>query len=540
MKNFFQILFFVCIGFALQGQNQTVLEKGTVSFVSTQKVYVKFSSTKNISIGDTLFINKNGGSVPALVVNNTSSTSAVCTPLLSEKMKVSDELFAITILKEEESVVSAEKAEEPPTVDNEYGGKEWAKPEVRKRGKKDKSKQKIKGRISAASYSSISNFKTTNRMRYGLSFQGSHLNNSKFSTENYLTFKHTLGQWQKVRDNLGNALKVYSLSVKYDFSENSSLTFGRRINPKISSIGAIDGLQYETGLGKSFLLGAIVGSRPDHTDYGLNLNLLQIGAYASYVSKDPNHYQQSTLGFIEQRNNGSVDRRFVYFQHSGELLENLNFFSSAELDLYQVVNEVAKNKLRLTSLFLSLRYRASKKLRLSASYDNRKNIIYYETYKNFIDQLIENETRQGLRFGFNYRLLKYVSWGVNSSLRFQKTSKNVSRNLNSYVSVNRIGGINLRTSLRANFLQTNFLTSRIFGIRLSKDIIPRKLNGDFYFRVVDYNYKSSDTTVHQNIAGVSLSLRLLKKLTFYAYYEGTFDKNNSTFNRFNTKIIQRF
>jgi len=539
MKNIFQIVFFVCIGFALHGQNQTVLEKGTVSFVSTQKIYVKFASTKNINIGDTLFINKNGKSVPALVVDNKSSTSAVCTPLLSEKMKVADELMAVTILKEEPKIPE-EPTEEPPTVAEGYGGKERVQTPVRHRGKKDKSKQKIKGRISAASYSSISNFKTTNRMRYGLSFRGDNLKNSKFSTDNYLTFKHTLGQWQKVRDNLGNALKVYSLSVKYDFDETSSLTFGRKINPKISSIGAIDGLQYERGLGRSFLLGAIVGSRPDHTDYGLNLNLLQIGAYVSYVSKNPDNFQQSTLGFIEQRNHSNVDRRFIYFQHSGELLKNLNFFSSAELDLYQNINEVAQTKLRLTSLFLSLRYRASKKLRFSASYDNRKNIIYYETYKNFIDRLIENETRQGLRFGVNYRPLKYVSWGVNTSLRFQKSSANVSRNLNSFISVNRIGGINLRTSLRANFLQTNFLTSRIFGIRLSKDIIPRKLNGDFYFRVVDYNYKNSDTTVHQNIAGMSLSLRLLKKLTFYVYYEGTFDNQNPTFHRFNTKIIQRF
>ncbi len=38
---------------------QAVLETGTVSYVSSQNVYVKFSSTEGINIGDTLFL-KNG------------------------------------------------------------------------------------------------------------------------------------------------------------------------------------------------------------------------------------------------------------------------------------------------------------------------------------------------------------------------------------------------------------------------------------------------------------------------------------------------
>lgn len=526
--------------FSLKGQIQTVHEKGTVSYVSSRNVYVKFATTENINIGDTLFVNQKGELIPALIVENKSSTSSVCKPIIIDKLEVSDELIAKTRLIIEKKQPKEVRGEEPIMEEEIMTSDEIATSSAEEiKTTEEIFKQKIKGRISVASYNNLSDYRNNHRMQYAFSFRGSNLKNSKFSTENYITFRHTLGEWDVVKENLNHALKIYALSVRYDIDPTSNLIFGRKINPKISNMGAIDGLQYEKGFDR-FVFGAIVGSRPDHSDYSLNFDLLQLGAYASYISNNPNKYLQTTLGFIEQRNKFKVDRRFIYFQYSGNLLKNLNLFSSFELDLYENINNEAKNTLSLTNLYLSLRYRLSKKLRFSLSYDSRKNIIYYESYKNFIDQLIEDETRQGLRLGINYRIFKYVTWGVNSSLRFQKNNDNSSRNLNSYISISRIPVLKMSANLRANFLQTNYLESRIFGIRLSKEIIRRKLNGEIYFRMVDYKYKTSNYSTHQNIAGVNFSLKLMKKLTLYLYYEGTFDDRNQKYYRINTKIIQRF
>ena len=545
MKNSLNALFFLLLGISsLQGQGQTVLEKGTVSFVSSRNVYVKFSSTENINIGDTLFINQKGGLAPALVVGNKSSTSTVCTQLSDNKLKVSEEIFAKTTAKKETQKPEGKKAGEPPSPPADLEkviAAERVNPVITPEADEGELafKQKIQGRISAASYSNFSDYQNNHRMRYAFLFRGDHLKNSKFSTDTYITFRHTLNEWEKVRENLGNALKVYALSVKYDFNPTSSLAFGRKINPKISSLGAIDGFQYEKGLG-NFTIGAIAGARPDYSDYGVNTNLLQAGAYVGYVSSDPANFQQTTLGFIEQRNKAEVDRRFVYFQHTQELFNNLNLFSSFEADLFENINNETHNTLRLTNLLVSLRYRLSRNWRVSASYDNRKNIIYYESYKSFIDRLIEDETRQGLRFGVNYRPFNFITLGVNASWRFQKSDRNLSRNLNTYLNFSRIPGLNIRASLTANFLQTNYLNSRIFGARISKDIIKRKLDGDLYFRKVNYQYRSSETTIRQNITGAGLSLALMKHLTLYVYYEGTFDDKGQAFHRFNTRIIQRF
>ncbi|RMG88645.1 MAG: hypothetical protein D6714_00345, partial [Bacteroidetes bacterium] len=493
------------------GQADTKLERGAVSYASTRQVYVKFPSTEAFNTGDTLFIEREGKLIPALVIVNKSSTSTVCSKLLDETFRAGTEIFARIPVKE----APKEEKKKPSGKDRDKDQPVTGNPVIVPEEEEPLYKQRIRGRVSAASYSNVhADGDRRDRMRYAFSFRGDHIGNSRFSVENQITFRHTLGEWNEVKANLGNALKVYNLSVNYDIDSTSSISIGRRINRKFSSIGAADGLQYEKYFG-NFYAGIITGSRPDYSDYGFNLDLLQAGVYVGLMAPNPNKYGQTTLGFIEQRNKANTDRRFLYFQHSGELVKNLNLFSSFEVDMFENVNNVSNNKPRLTNFLVSLRYRASRKLRFSLSYDNRKNIIYYESYKNFIDQLIEDETRQGLRFGASFRPVRLISMGMTSSLRFQKSTANLSRNLNTYVNFSRIPTINARLSVRANFLQTNYIESRILGARMSKEIIRRKVNGEVYYRMVDYFYKTSDSKVHQNIVGGSLSWRMMGKLSLY-------------------------
>ena len=169
MKSIFHILLFMTFAFSLNGQTQIVLEKGTVTYLSSRNVYIKFATTKNINIGDTLFIKQNEDLIPALVVTNKSSTSSVCTPLISEKMKVSDEVFAKSILKKEKTKGKEIKEEELPMVENEIAMDETINSNEENIIEEEIFKQKIKGRISATSYSNFSDYKTTHRMRYAFS-----------------------------------------------------------------------------------------------------------------------------------------------------------------------------------------------------------------------------------------------------------------------------------------------------------------------------------------------------------------------------------
>ncbi len=559
MRYFFLFFFFAAIASLVQAQDNDGLEKGKVSYVSSQNVYVKFESTERIEIGDTLFLNKKGEMIPSLVVNNKSSISCVCTPIISSGINVSDEIIfrrkdldtaqidQQRSAQKDSSSLASDQAGAAVGISlagsdtkNQSGeNNDLVSGQMDNKKKEPAYRQNITGRVSAASYYTITDSKNWNRFRYTFFMRGDHLGNTGLSIESYITFRHTLDEWEEVKDNVNDALKVYSLALKYDFSKKTRVLLGRHINRKISSIGAVDGLQFEQEIG-NFTLGTFVGFRPDYQDYSLNTDLFQYSLYLSHSYKSEARYMDNTIAFIEQRNNSNIDRRFLYFQHSSSLAKNLNLFASMEVSLYEEINDESKNTLDLMNLYASIRYRINRKLNFSLSYDNRRNIYYYETYKNFIDRLIDEETRQGVRFNASYRIFKNVIWGLNTGWRFQKSERNLSRNLNTYLTFNRIGGVNIRTTLTANFLRTNYINSKIFGIRVSKEIVPRKLNGDIQYRWVDYDYLNYETASRQNIVGANLSWNIIKKLSLYLNYEITFDDHDIRYQQVYAKIIQRF
>ncbi len=532
------ILVMIACYCSLSAQTNRSILVGEVTYITTRNVYVKFASTIDIEKGDTLFLQTGQHRVPALLVEQKSSSSTVCKPLEGIPLEIGKQLLFIPSKKE--SLEQQAKPATAPTAiisDGPFLGND---PVIKPEEDIDPVqevlfKERIKGRISAASYSNMSDFRNSHRMRYALSFRGYHLNNSPISVESYVTFRHQLND----TINFGEAFKVYSLALRYAFDKSSHLTVGRKINPKFSSMGAMDGLQLEKGLG-NWSFGIIGGSRPDLQTYGLNLNLLQYGAYVSFANSQTGQSSQTTLGVLEQKNSGRTDRRFAYFQHNSTLTKGLSLFSSFEIDLFENLNEQAQSTARLTNIYAALRYRLNSKLRFSFAYDNRRNVIYYESYRNFIDQLIADETRQGFRLNVHYRPFKTISVGLNSGLRFQKSGANPSRNVNGHITFSKLPYLKTRLSLRANFLQTDIIDSQIFGARLSRGFAKNKVRGELYYRWVDYKYKIGERTLHQDIIGASVNFNVHKKVSLHLFYEGVIDNQKQLYHRFNTRIIKRF
>lgn len=529
------------LGWAVSyGQAVTDTLQGEVSFTTAQNIYVKFVSTRDITQGDTLYILDQGQLVPLMVVNSKSSTSCVGALVGQIKAEKGWNVFAQvkrkpqvpTKQEEEQPVVTA-----PPVVIIPEEKEAEVSEEKRDRIPVG---EKIKGRLMAASYANFSKNHDSDRqrMRYTLTFNAQQIGNTRLSAESYISFRHTLNDWQEVQHHFLRTFKVYSLALQYDVDENTRISFGRKINFNMSNLGAIDGLQVERKW-NTIQTGVFAGSRPDHTDYGFNLDLMQFGAYVGHMREGKNGTLQSTLAFAEQRNHNMTDRRYVYFQHTNALVRHISVFTSLEVDLYTMENGQPKSTASMTSIYASLRYRVSDKLSVFGSYDARKNIIYYETYKSFIDQLLEDETRQGLRFSFNYRPFKKVSLGASAGYRFQKEVATPSKNLNAYLTISSVPKLKASVTLSVVMIQSPYLDGIIYGVRLSRDIIKGKLSGEAEYRLVDYRYVNTELPLKQTIAGGRLSWRLTKKLSFAFNYEGEF-RNQSLFNRIYTNVIQRF
>jgi hypothetical protein len=534
-RSFPAIIVVFAYGANLSGQTLTQNLSGQVSFISSQNIYVKFKSTEGISAGDTLFTASNGNLVPVLTINNLSSSSCVCTGISEQVLHVSDLVIAKARIKTEQKreaqVTPAQK--EIPTENPALDKKD-------KQATTGNLSQKIKGSLSAFSYSDFSNTTASNsqRFRYTFSLDAKNISNSKFSAETYISFKHKLGDWSEVKSNLFNALKIYSLAVKYDLNKTTQISLGRKINYRISSIGAMDGLQVEKTMNK-FALGALVGSRPDYANYGFDPSLFQYGAYVAHNTKSADNYTESSLAFMQQTNKGNIDRRFIYLQHSNSLVKNVFFFGTFEIDLYKLNNGKPQSTFNPTGMFLSLRYKMTKNLTLSGSYDARKNVMYYETFKSSIDSAFEKELRQGYRLQGNYRISKNIMFGLQSGYRFMKSDPHPSKNIYSYLTYSQIPGINASLTLSATYLESNYMNGKILGASMNRDFFQGKFSTGIGYRYIDYRLPENLLTIKQNISEMNISWQFAKTMSFSANYEGTFEAN-STYNRFYLQIRKRF
>jgi hypothetical protein len=535
MRRYLPIFFALLFYPELSGQTVTENLSGKVSFVSSQNIYVKFKSTSGMSVGDTLYIPSDEKLIPVLIVKNLSSTSCVCLAITSESLPP-DHLIIARV-----KISTASPSEKPvEKIITVAPGSAVSDTSAKRIYGQNELKQKISGSISVNSYSDLSNTIADNsqRFRYTFSIDANNIADSKFSAESYISFRHKLGDWAEVQSNVFNALKIYNLAVKYEPDKTTQIILGRKINPKISSIGSIDGLQAEKALGK-FAFGAIAGSRPDYATYGFNFKLFQFGGYMAFNTRSEKTYSESSLAFMQQMNNWKTDRRFLYFQHSSSLIKNIYLFSTFEIDLFKLENDLPKSTFDLTGLYFSLRYRISKGFSLTGSYDSRKNVMYYETYKTYFDRVLETEMRQSYRLQANLRITKDLMFGLQTGYRFLKSDPHPSKNVYGYLTYSRIPGLNISATLSGTYLETSYTNGKIFGLSISRDLFQGKLQTSLGYRFVDYTLPENKLREVQNIGEMNLSWLISKNLFFSVNYEGTFEKQDK-YNRIYLQLRKRF
>lgn len=527
MKHFLFSLYTTLFCFAClfgQNENQEVL-KGSVSFVTASNVYVKFSATDQIEIGEIIRIN----GTECLKVTEKSSSSVVCTLLNNCDVKVGDEVsYALPVINPPKEVIE-------DNVDESIPAEVVLAEEVLPK-EQSLYKESIVGRVSVASYNIFSDTREDNQRLLGrFSLNANHIGDGKFSVESFLSYQNlmTVPDTYNGRTDIFN---VYNLNVKYDITPTLWAAVGRKINPKASVFGANDGLQLEKYFGQ-FYIGGIVGFRPDIYDYGFNSELLQYGGYVGIETNSKTFRSTTTLGAMEQTNNNATDRRYIFFQHSSTIARNLGLFASSELDIF---NPNGDSSSRLTNLYASLRYRFSRSANLMVSYDSRKRIIYYETFQSQIDQILDDDlARQGIRVRLNVRPTKKLWLGGSYSKRFQSDQQNKSDNLYGYLTFSNLPWVGGRLNGSYNINQTNYLTSNILSVRYSRYLFKDILFAEFYYRMADYDYKNQEATYVQNFYGTNLNFNFAKTWQFSLSGEfSQFEEENNI--RIFAQLTKRF
>jgi len=523
MKTFIStiLLFLICNTLMAQTEN---FIRGYISFISSENVYVRFDNTSGIHVGDTLYVEKTGKLQPAVIVHSLSSLSCAGKAFSGFLPVLNLNLLAIKHIVVPLEV-KIEKEVEPVSVID------LALQQSKKTEKVTNHDKKIYGRISLSSYTnlssnSLSNNTLNSRLKYNFAINADSISGSGFSFENYMSYTHKLFDTvENFRD-----VNIYNLAIKYDFKNNSRLIFGRKININTANIGAIDGFQFDKKL-KSFSVGALIGSRPNDSTYFVDPSLFQYGAYIGHTFQKEHKSMQTSLAFFNQTNKFVTDRLYLYFQHSNNIFQNVDFFGSAEVDLFSLENNQPVASLKFTSTYLSLSYRPVKNLSLSASFDARRNVYYFETYKNRIDILLDRELRQGLRFRFNYHPFQYFTWGGSAGYRLNSPTSNPTSNAITYLTYSKLPFIDTSVTLTGTALNISTNSGYIYGINISKDFFDGKLS-------VDGEYRKAQI-FNQDIAELDFLWHISEKFILSLNTEITWD-NDLTLGRIFVHFSRRF
>ncbi len=520
----------VC-SFSVYGQGKKVVKKsGEVTYISAQNVYTKFESTEGIIVGDTLFAQKNSNLQPAIIVQYISSKSCAGKPISNSNLELKQKVFAFVLdgveKTEEVNVVQKDSVKLDSLLINS------SKNIVKGNKSETKVPKVYKGRLSVYSYTDFTNINKRydyQRWRYSFQYNNENLFNSGIEFSNYMTFAYKANEWQNYGKDLSQSLRVYDLSLNIHTSKKSNLWVGRHLNRWVSSLNSIDGLQYENSFG-NFTGGLIVGSRPDFANMGFNIKLFEYGAFLARIDSIGEGSMENTFAAFQQTNDLKTDRRFIYFQHNNNILSNFNLFVSSEIDLYKREKGVNKNDFSLTSLYVSTRYYPSRVISFGVSYDARKNIIYYETFKSFIDSLYENETRQGLRFSTFIRPVDRLFIGLNAGYRFQKSDIKPSRNFGGYITYSQIPWLLISPRISYTKLLTSYTDGSTFSASLMKNFWQSSTSINLQYQQTYYKFNYNTQPIKQDIVSLDFSTLLFNSLFMSMSYEATFE-NERTYNR---------
>lgn len=515
--------------------------EGQVSYVNNESVYVRFSSTDGIEVGDTLRMLNDGSA--CLVVLYKSSISVVTQVIGSCQPQMEDRVLATLHREEQEQVVQADEEATPSdaTPTSVEPEQVIADPES----------IHVRGRASYANYTVLSadgfyTGYTRNVARLNLDIEN--VSPAKLDIElngNYQHFtyfdRESTRPSNEGRLNVYNALVRWSTPLSSDGSRQLTVNAGRFSNRNAASIGPVDGASLEANFG-SYFAGAIAGFRPDFRTFGIRTDLFQFGAYAGGNFHTRLTQHRATIGWLQQGNNGGIDRQYLYAQYSSSIGGKLQWFASTEIDLYENFDTAqAQQTFKVSSLYLSANYRFHPKWNLFASYDSRQQIIFFEQYDSEIERLLdESGVQQGYRVRLRYNPNRHWAFALGYHQRMRTQSLGMGQNAQVYMAYRDIPWVGGSLSLQGNLNLARYMQSEIGAVRYRRTIFNNKVDFHLYTRYLQYHYLINELAMSPEwYYGTEWSFRLGNDWSLGILAEYSMQRNQDVM-RGNLRLIKRF
>ena len=174
----------------------------------------------------------------------------------------------------------------------------------------------LNGRFSVRSFSNYTSgisHAQNQYLRYSLSLNGKNVGAKDLEFQSSATYGYRTDTWNS-SGNIWNNLKVYDFFFSYKPAESFTIQAGRIRNQNLYSLSTFDGVLFDYSFSK-FTIGTFVGSHPDWQNMGVNIKLMQYGAFLCREDSLGKLRMSNNLSFANQTNSGKTDRRFSFTGH---------------------------------------------------------------------------------------------------------------------------------------------------------------------------------------------------------------------------------
>ncbi len=408
-----KILLFIAI-LAIRSAWAQSNDKGVVTYISAENVYVRFENTKNLNIGDTLF--KTSNQKPLLVLQKKSSTSTINSRISDETIILGDSFYGVSKVVntklQADSQINLSSANHriqkirfidtlktttvaPKAIANKWNWHGYTSVSTRYN-------QTFNSESNRAYTQQFGRFNVKGVKKDSFRNSGLHLSGN---------YQHFYSQFQTTEAPKWGRIYLNQAEFSTNLSSHLDLKIGRGFQNGLSSIGALDALKLGLNIHQIRIEG-VCGFSPEYRTHLFSTQMPVLGLSAKYQNHELPIKWDVNMGWMNQYKGADLDRNLLLFQSSA-FNQNTYAFFLLENDITQGFKNA-----RVQSTYLSIQHKFNTKWNAFISYDTRTPWIFWQTYDQLtIDDLIEREAQRGFRFRVNYKQNRYLNWGIQSTLR---------------------------------------------------------------------------------------------------------------------------
>ena len=363
----------------------------TVSYLSTQSVYLDAGRNRSLAPGDTGVVMHRRLAAGRLVITAVSTSSSSARMLAAgDSVAVGDTVFVTPSLH----AAAAAQGAGAPMVS-------------RAGGSLDRTPNWFHGRIAVQYTGSTEQGigTTLSRPSLLLYLHAGPLAGSDLHFSFHGRVDGALARTISAIGSQGTTLRLYDLTLGLDDPQRwFGFSAGRITSVFVGGLGLVDGAQV-FGRAGNLAVGVLGGFQPDYRTSGFDTQTQKIAGFANYAWGEGQSFRGgSTVAYGRQFFEQKLDRDYLYLQNTTAFGSTLFLYQSTEIDLHAREGDTQRSAFALTNTFLTLSYQPLSWMTANLGYDASRPIEFLESEKSIADSLLDRALRQGVRGSVYVRL----------------------------------------------------------------------------------------------------------------------------------------